>query len=226
MATLLRFRFYRMTPIRLAIADDHKIFREGLKALLGDYAQVQVLAEAGSGRQLLELLPQHPVDVVLMDLNMPELDGLQATALVHERFPDCKVLALSMYDEDRYIVDMMKAGARGYLLKSAEPAEIIEAIVAVHERQFYFNESLSTSLVKQLLGQSSAELKNTVTLNLRETEVLQLLCQEYSNLEIADRLFLSARTVEGYRTRLFEKIGARNVVGLVIYAVKTGVIQV
>lgn len=215
-----------MTPIRLAIADDHRIFREGLKALLGDYAQVQVLVEARSGRQLLELLPQHPVDVVLMDLNMPELDGLQATALVHEHHPHCKVLALSMYDENKYIVDMMKAGARGYLLKSAEPAEIIAAIAAVHERQFYFNDALPASLVKELLGQSRAELKNPVALNPRETQVLQLLCQECSNVEIADRLFLSARTVEGYRTRLFEKIGARNVVGLVIYAIKTGIIQV
>jgi len=184
------------------------------------------VVEAASGRQLLEALPQHPVDVVLMDINMPELDGLQATTLVHEHYPDLKVLALSMYDEDHYIVEMMKAGARGYLLKSAEPDEIMEAVVAVHEKGFYFNESLSTTLVKQLLGQSTAELKNEAELNERETAVLQLLCQEYSNAEIADKLFLSVRTVEGYRTRLFEKIGARNIVGLVIYAVKKGVIHI
>lgn len=215
-----------MAPIRLAVADDHKIFREGLKALLGDYPEVRVLVEARSGRQLLELLPQHPVDVVLMDINMPELDGLQATALVVQQHPQAKVLALSMHDEDQYIVDMMKAGARGYLLKSAEPDEIIAAIAAVHDKGFYFNEFLSASLVKQLLSHSAAEAKSDVALNPRETEVLQLLCQEYSNVEIADRLFLSTRTVEGYRTRLFEKIGARNIVGLVIYAVKNGVIHV
>ncbi|UYZ62110.1 response regulator transcription factor [Hymenobacter weizhouensis] len=215
-----------MAHIRLAIADDHKIFREGLKALLEDYPQVQVLVEAASGSHLLELLAQHPVDVVLMDINMPELDGLQATALVLERYPHTKVLALSMYDEDKYIVDMMKAGARGYLLKSAEPDEIMAAIAAVHDKGFHFNESLSATLVKQLLGQSPVELKSEATLNQRETEVLQLLCQEYSNVEIADKLFLSVRTVEGYRTRLFEKIGAKNIVGLVIYAVKKGVIQV
>lgn len=215
-----------MTPIRLAIADDHKIFREGLKALLGDYPQVQVQVEAASGRHLLETLPQHPVDVVLMDINMPGIDGLQATRLVLAQHPATHVLALSMHDEDKYIVDMMKAGARGYLLKSAEPDEIIEAIGAVYRKGFYFNESLSATLVKQLLGQSPAPLQHEAELNERETAVLRLLCQEFSNAEIADQLFLSVRTVEGYRTRLFEKIGARNIVGLVIYAVKKGVVQV
>jgi len=215
-----------MVPIRLAIADDHRIFREGLKAFLDDYSQVDVRVEAASGRQLLDLLPHHAVDIVLMDINMPELDGLQTTAMLHQLFPQLRVLALSMFDEDKYIVGMMKAGARGYLLKSAEPDEIVDAIVAVHERGFYFNESLSTTLVKQLVGQSPAELKHEAELNERETEVLQLLCQELSNSEIADRLFLSVRTVEGYRTRLFEKTGARNIVGLVIYAVKKGLIQV
>ncbi|MBD2768072.1 response regulator transcription factor [Hymenobacter sp. BT664] len=215
-----------MTPIRLAIAEDHRIFREGLKAFLEDYSQIQVLVEVSSGYQLLEVLPQQPVDIVLMDINMPELDGLQTTAQVHEQFPQLKVLALSMYDEDKYIVGMMKAGARGYLLKSAEPDEIVAAITSVHEKGFYFNESLSTTLVKQLVDQGNAEQKNATELNERETEVLQLLCQEFSNAEIADRLFLSVRTVEGYRTRLFEKIGARNIVGLVIYAVKKGLIQV
>jgi DNA-binding NarL/FixJ family response regulator len=215
-----------MAPIRLAIADDHKIFREGLKALLEEYPQVLVLVEAYSGRQLLELLPHQAIDVVLMDINMPEMDGRQATALVHQHHPHTKVLALSMHDEEKYIIDMMKAGARGYLLKSAEPGEIIDAILAVHDKGFYFNESLSATLVKQLMGQSTAELRNEATLNSRETEVLQLICQEYSNVEIADKLFLSVRTVEGYRTRLFEKIGAKNIVGLVIYAVKKGVFNI
>ena len=215
-----------MIPIRLAIADDHRIFREGLKAFLEDYAHISVQLEAASGRQLVDQLSHHTVDIVLMDINMPEMDGLEATALLHQLFPQLRVLALSMFDDDKYIVGMMKAGARGYLLKSAEPDEIVTAITAVHERGFYFNESLSATLVKQLVGHSPAELKNEAELNERETEVLQLLCQELSNSEIADRLFLSVRTVEGYRTRLFEKIGARNIVGLVIYAVKKGLIQV
>lgn len=217
-----------MLRINLAIADDHKIFRQGLKACLEDYPQVAVKVEASSGRQLLALLPGQAVEVVLMDISMPEMDGLQATAHLHEHYPELRVLALSMYDEDKYMVDMMKAGARGFLLKSAEPDEIIEAITTVHAKGFYFNEHLSATLVKQLVGQSIATPKSSRdedVLNQRETEVLHLLCQEYSNAQIADKMFLSVRTVEGYRTRLFEKTGAKNVVGLVTFALRKGIIQ-
>lgn len=218
-----------MESINLAIADDHKIFREGLKAVLEDQPDFRISIEAGNGKELIDLLPARKTDVVLMDIKMPLMDGMQATAHIHEHFPEVKVLALSMYHEDKYIVDMMKSGASGYLLKNAEPREIIEAVTTVHAREFYFNERLSVTLVKQLLGKS-ADLpgpdRDHIDLNDRETEILSLICREYTNMEIAEKLFLSVRTVEGYRTRLFEKIGSKNIAGLVIFAIKRGIITI
>src|ERR1700754_3040319 len=218
-----------MNPINLAIADDHKIFRNGLKATLEDCPDFELLIEASNGKELIGQLATHTPDVILMDIKMPEMDGMQTTAHVSQNFGSIKILALSMHNEDKYIVDMMKAGASGYLLKNAEPEEIIEAILTVHDKGFYFNEHLSVTLIKQLVGpgnyKSGAE-QQQVDLNDREIEVLKLVCQEHSNQEIADKIFLSVRTVEGYRARLFEKTGSKNLVGLVIFAIKKGIISV
>jgi len=217
-----------MKPINLAIADDHKIFRNGLKATLEDYPDFNLLIEASNGKELIGLLADHEPDVILMDIKMPEMDGMQTTAYVNQHFKNIKVLALSMHNEDKYIVDMMKSGASGYLLKNAEPEEIIEAIQTVHNKGFYFNEHLSVTLIKQLVGPGHADNagQQGVELNEREIEVLKLVCQECSNQEIADKIFLSVRTVEGYRARLFEKTGSKNLVGLVIFAIKRGIISV
>jgi len=217
-----------MKPINLAIADDHKIFRNGLKATLEDFPDFNLMIEASNGRELIGLLATHTPDVILMDIKMPEMDGMQTTAYVSQNFKHIKVLALSMHNEDKYIVDMMRAGASGYLLKNAEPEEIIEAINTVHNKGFYFNEHLSVTLIKQLVGPGHTDTigQQSVELNDREIEVLKLVCQECSNQEIADKIFLSVRTVEGYRARLFEKTGSKNLVGLVIFAIKRGIISV
>ncbi|HEY4323176.1 MAG TPA: response regulator transcription factor [Mucilaginibacter sp.] len=217
-----------MKKINLAIVDDHKIFRNGLKATLEECADFELVLEASNGKQLIGLLTEVTPDVILMDIKMPEMDGIQTTAAVKQLYPQIKVLALSMFNEDKYIIDMMKAGASGYLLKNAEPEEIIEAISTVYEKDYYFNENLSVTLIKQLNvntkqvnpGQHLADFND------REIEVLKLVCQECSNQEIADKMFLSVRTVEGYRARLFEKTKSKNLVGLVIFAIKAGIINV
>jgi DNA-binding NarL/FixJ family response regulator len=214
--------------IKLGIIDDHKIFRNGLKATLEDCENFDLILEASNGKELIGLLATKSPDVLLMDIKMPEMDGIQTTTYVHEHFKHIKILALSMFNEDKYIVDMMKAGASGYLLKNAEPEEIIEAISTVYNKGFYFNEHLSITLIKQLVVNDHADntLHNKADLNEREVEVLKLVCQEYSNQEIADKIFLSVRTVEGYRARLFEKTCSKNLVGLVIYAIKREIISV
>ena len=207
-----------MKKIRLAIADDHKIFRNGLKSTLEDCADFDLVLEASNGKQLLAQLTNVTLDVILMDIKMPEMDGIQTTALVKQQYPLIKVLALSMFNEDKYIVDMM----------NAEPEEIIEAISTVFFRDYYFNEHLSVTLIKQLAGnQNQANAGHSLAdFNEREIEVLKLVCQECSNQEIADKICLSVRTVEGYRARLFEKTKSKNLVGLVIFAIKTGLINV
>jgi DNA-binding NarL/FixJ family response regulator len=218
-----------MKPINLAIVDDHKIFRNGLKATLEDYPDFKLLIEASNGKELIGQLATYAPDVILMDIKMPEMDGMQTTAYIHQHFKQIKVLALSMHNEDKYIVDMMKVGASGYLLKNAEPEEIIEAIQTVYDKGFYFNEHLSVTLIKQLVGPGNyvdSAGQQQVDLNDREIEVLKLVCQEHSNQEIADKIFLSVRTVEGYRARLFEKTCSKNLVGLVIFAIKKGIISV
>ncbi len=218
-----------MSSIKLSIVDDHKIFREGLKSTLGDYDGIQLISESSNGQQIIDKLAYEQPDVILMDMKMPVMDGIQATGYITKTFKRVKILALSMFDDDKYILSMMKAGARGYLLKSAEPDEIVEAIHAVHKKGFYFNDHLSLTMVKKLMGNSIFEVdegKEMVELNDRESEILKLICAEHANTEIADKMCLSVRTVEGYRTKLFEKIGARNIAGLVIYAVKNKIIQI
>jgi len=217
-----------MEKIKLAIVDDHKIFRNGLKATLEDCADFDLVLEASNGKQLIGMLALAKPDVILMDIKMPEMDGIHTTAYVKQHFNHIKILALSMFNEDKYIVDMIKAGASGYLLKNAEPEEIIEAISTVIHKDYYFNEHLSVTLIKQLVGNTHAGTapQSLVDFNEREIEVLRLVCQEYSNQEIADKICLSVRTVEGYRARLFEKTKSKNLVGLVIFAIKTGIISV
>src|SRR5258708_24346501 len=216
-----------MEKIRLGIADDHKIFRNGLKATLEDYENFDLVLEASNGKQLIAQLNTITPDVILMDIKMPELDGIQTTAYVKQHYDKIKVLALSMFNEDKYIVDMMKAGASGYLLKNAEPEEIIEAISTVFQKDYYFNEHLSITLIKQLAGntQPGSSPQNLADFNEREIEVLKLVCQEHSNQEIADIICLSVRTVEAYRARLFEKTKSKNLVGLVLFAIKTEIIN-
>jgi DNA-binding NarL/FixJ family response regulator len=217
-----------MEKIKLAIVDDHKIFRNGLKATLEDCADFDLVLEASNGKQLVSMLALAKPDVILMDIKMPEMDGIQTTTYVKQYFNHIKILALSMFNEDKYIVDMIRAGASGYLLKNAEPEEIIEAISTVIHKDYYFNEHLSVTLIKQLVGNthSGTVPQSLVDFNEREIEVLKLVCQEYSNQEIADKICLSVRTVEGYRARLFEKTKSKNLVGLVIFAIKTGIISV
>src|ERR1700761_3831911 len=179
-----------MKPINLAIADDHKIFRNGLKATLEDCPDFKLLIEASNGKELIGQLATCMPDVIMMDIKMPEMDGMQTTAYVHQHFKQIKILALSMHNEDKYIVDMMKAGASGYLLKNAEPEEIVEAISTVYHKDYYFNEHLSITLIKQLAGntQTNGAAQSLSDFNEREIEVLKLVCQEYSNQEIADKI--------------------------------------
>jgi len=213
-----------MKKIKIAIADDYKIFREGLKVSLGQDEQMQILFESENGEDLLNDLEKVQPDVILMDLKMPIMDGMEATQLVRKKYPAIKVLVVSMYEDDKFIIHLMEIGANGYLLKNAEPDEIRKAIYAVHENGYYFNDLVNKALLKKLVIKNNFKpsFNENVDLTERELEVLKLICEEKTAAEIAKQIFLSPRSVEGIRQRLIEKIGVRNTAGIVMFAVKNG----
>lgn len=215
-----------MSLIKYIIADDHHIFRQGLRYSLSDDHTLKFVGEAGNGLELLELLKKQKADVVLMDLKMPEMDGLEATKQLKELYPGIKVIVLTMYDDENFIIHMLDMGANSYLVKNAEPEEIKTAIHSVHDNEYYFNDLVSKTMLKSIMQKRnvSPRFKPQVTLSDKETEVLRLICGEHTNAEIAAQVFLSPRTVEGIRANLLEKIGVRNTAGLVLYAVKHNII--
>lgn len=215
--------------IKVAIADDHKIFRSGVINTLTPYENINVVFEAEDGVHLLEIMEQQQPDVILMDLKMPNMDGIEATKKVREKYAHVKVIVLTMYEDDNFIVHLIEMGANAYLLKNAEPGEIYEAICTTYEKGFYFNENVNLALLKKVMHKTKQQFKPTfqaeVPLTDRELEVLRLICEELTTQQISEKIFLSPRTVEGLRQKLLEKTGAKNIVGLVMYAFRNGLIE-
>ncbi|TWV99515.1 response regulator transcription factor [Chitinophaga pinensis] len=215
--------------IKVAIADDHKIFRSGVINTLTPYENITVVFEAEDGAHLLEIMEEQQPDVILMDLKMPNMDGIEATKKVREKYANVKVIVLTMYEDDNFIVHLIENGANAYLLKNAEPDEIYEAICTTYEKGFYFNENVNLALLKKVMHKNKQHFKptfrNEVQLTDRELEVLRLICNEYTTQEISKEIFLSPRTVEGLRQKLLEKTGAKNIVGLVMHAFRNGIIE-
>jgi len=216
-----------MNKIKIAIADDYKIFRDGLKVGLSADDRLEVIMEADNGEDLMKALETFAPDVILMDLKMPIMDGMEATKEVRKKYPAMKVLIVTMYEDDKFIIHLMENGANGYLLKNAEPEEIKKSIFAVHENGYYFNDLVNKALLKKLVLKNNLKpsFNQNVELTEREQQVLKLICEEKTAVEIGKEIFLSPRSVEGIRQRLIEKIGVRNTAGLVMFAIKNGVVD-
>lgn len=216
-----------MSTIKIAIADDYKIFRDGIKVGLSSDENLEVIMEADNGEDLLKALETITPDVIIMDLKMPIMDGMEATKEVRKKYPSIKVLVVTMYDDDKFIIHLMENGANGYLLKNTEPDEIRKSIYAVHENGYYFNDVVNKALLKKLVLKNNLKpsFNQNVELTERELEVLKLICEEKTAAEIAKDIFLSPRSVEGIRQRLIEKIGVRNTAGLVMFAVKNSMVD-
>jgi len=216
-----------MSKIKLAIADDYKIYRDGLKVGLSADDNLEVICEADNGEDLMKLLETNDPDVIIMDLKMPIMDGMEATKAVRKKHPLIKVLVVTMYEDDKFIIHMMENGANGYLLKNAEPDEIRKSIYAVHENGYYFNDLVNKALLKKLVLKNNLKpsFNQNIELTEREQEVLKLICEEKTAAEIGKEIFLSPRSVEGIRQRLIEKVGVRNSAGLVMFAVKSGLVD-
>ena len=216
-----------MTTISYIIADDHAIFRQGIKFSLSEDKSLQCIGEAGDGDELMKLLHNGLPDVILMDLKMPGTDGVPATKEIKRLYPGIKVIVLTMYDDEQYIIHMLDIGANAYLVKNTEPSEIINAIHTVFQNDYYFSDMVSKAMLKSIVNKKkiTPRFDHAVQLNDRETEILKLICKECTTAEIAEQLYLSQRTVEGLRTGMLEKVGVRNTAGLVLFAAKNGLAE-
>ena len=213
--------------ILIAIADDSKIFREGLKKCIAGDKALEVIFEADNGEDLINSVEKKQPDVVIIDLKMPIMDGMEATQIIRKRFPIVKVLVVTMYEDDKFIIHLMEIGANGYLLKNTEPDEIRKSIYAVHGNGYYFNDLVNKALLKKLIMKNNFQpsFHQNIEFSEREQEVLKMICEEKTAAEIARETFLSPGSVEGIRQRLIEKVGVRNTAGLVMFAIKNGIVN-
>lgn len=215
-----------MANIKVFLVDDHKIVRDGIKLMLEPQAGIDVVAEAEDGDAVKNILGETPVDVIVMDINMPGLNGIKTTKMVKEEHPSIKVLALTMSSDDSHIRQMVQAGASGYIMKSAGRDELTHAIHDVMAGKHYFSDQATHSIMMDLVknkGKSSAP--DPIHITDRELEVLQMIVKEHTNQEIAEKLHISPRTVDAHRRNLLQKTGARNTAGLVKYAFQNGLVN-
>lgn len=206
--------------IRLALADDQLLFRRGLVMLLRDMEGVQVVFECGNGEELLTGMRDNPIDIVLLDLEMPVMDGIQTLGHLRKEYPEVKVIVLSTHNKEQFIAQAMDSGAAGYMLKSADTDEIESAIRSVRESGYYYSDRVSHVMLHGLVKRQKVKptFYEVDPLSDRELEVLRAICQGLTNTEIAGKLFISPRTVEGHRNNMLLKTGAKNTAGLVVYA--------
>ncbi len=216
-----------MGVIKVAIADDHKIFRKGVILSLRPYSAIKFVQEAENGQELLDGLAESEPDVVLMDLRMPQKDGIETTKIIAKQYPSIHIIALTMYEDERFVSHMMEIGANGYLLKSADPSEIKRAIIEVATKGYYLNNFVNRILLKKSHVRTKIipSLNTEITLNEREREVVRYICMEFTAQEIAQKIDVSPRTVEAIKDRLMERFGAKNTAGLVFFAVKNNLID-
>ena len=212
--------------VQVAVADDHSLLRQALAKLINSFENFTVLFEANNGNEIKSKLAKHIIpDIVLLDVNMPDMDGYETAQWLHNNFPQVKVLALSMFSDENIIIRMLKLGAKGYILKNAEPEELQEALNSVLEKDFYLSEFISGKIVSGL-NKDLDRPDDRVTLSEKEKELLRWICSEMTYKDIAAKMFVSPRTLDDYRNNLFEKLKVKTRVGLVLYAIRNRLVEV
>lgn len=212
-----------MKERRIVLVDDHTLFRKGLRGLLDRMPGYRVTAEAADGGEFLALLPRLEADVVFMDISMPGIGGAETTERAVAQRPDLKVIALSMFGDEQYYTRMVEAGAKGFLLKDSGIGEVIEAVDTVADGGSYFSQALLETFAQRLRTVEAPE--SGEPLSAREREILVAVCQGLSNQEIAERLFISKRTVDKHRANILEKTGCKNTASLVVYAIRKRLVE-
>jgi DNA-binding NarL/FixJ family response regulator len=217
----------KYNPIRIVLADDHDIFREGFDTLLKKQTDIIQVGEATNGAELVKLTDRVLPDVVLTDIQMPEMDGIEATKKITQKHPHIQIIALTMFNDDNYIIEMLESGARGYLLKNSHKSEVFEAIRSVYRNQTYYCKHTSAKLTEMIARSRFNPFKQVpkISFTPRETDIILLICREFSNKEMADKLQLSVRTIEGYREKIQEKMEVKNTAGIVVYAIRNGLFK-
>lgn len=215
-----------MGIIKIHIVEDHLIFRHGLKVILSEIPNVEVVAESSNGREFLAQLSLQVPDIVFMDIKMPEMDGIKATEEALRKYPDLKIIILSMFGEEEYIQRMIQLGISGFILKNSDKSVIEKAIQQVSTGSHYFSNEIMTVLARSIYKSSREKsTREEIDISERELELLQNLSQGLSNKEIADRMFISPRTVEGYKSKLMQKTGLNNSLNLILWAIKNNIVN-
>jgi DNA-binding NarL/FixJ family response regulator len=212
-------------PIKVAIADDHALFRAGVKTAMAAKKDIEMIAEADNGMQLLNLLKHIEPDVILLDIQMPIMDGIATLPEIRKLYPEVKVIILSMYNDHSMISKLMEVGANSYLTKNSDSETIYQAIVTCFEQEFFFNDLTNKALLSGLRTKKVEPAMDDAQLSVKEVRVLKLMCEEKTTKEIADIVDISPRTVEAIRDKLKTKTGSKSMAGLVMYAVKNGLMQ-
>ena len=220
-----------MKKINIVIADDEQLFRSGMQFLLSREQNFNIIFEAENGKELVDFITttEEFPDVILMDLKMPEVNGVEATKAIHKAHPDIKIIALTSYDGKSFITNMIDVGASSYLLKNTSPKMVIHTVNEVYEKGFYYDEKVLKIIHENIISSSGKRIKSDLDkklLSKREIGVLELICEQYTTAEIADKLFISPRTVEGHRNNLLLKTHSKNVAGLVIYGIQKKLIEI
>ncbi|MFZ5552159.1 MAG: response regulator [Bacteroidota bacterium] len=216
--------------IKLLLVDDHKIIRDGIRSLLSSSSEIEISGECEDGDEVEAFLKDTPVDVILMDINMKRMNGIDATEYIMKKFPGTRILALSMHNEEVYIAKILKAGALGYILKNTGKEELIEAINKVNGQENYFSKEVSDIMMSKYLktqkkSNTSKSLITLEELTKREIEILKLIATEMTNTEIGEKLFISSRTVDTHRRNLLQKLQVKNTAGLVRFALENGITE-
>lgn len=219
-----------MPAIKLIIADDHEIFRDGLKLLLKklNTNEVKLIAEAENGKELIQCVEKQQPDVVLIDIQMPVMDGIEACRILNLRFPKLGIIALSTFNEENLVIDMLQAGAKGYLLKNTNKEELLKAIKKVHGGEVCYTAETLVHLAKKIEKEKATQLNEKILKKLtkREIEVMGFLCEGHTNKEVASKLDLSIRTVETYREKIMKKLDAKSAMDIMIFAIKNKIYKI
>jgi DNA-binding NarL/FixJ family response regulator len=211
--------------IQVAIADDHTLLRKALAKLVSSFEDYTVLFEADNGKEIKKRINEHMVpDLVLLDVNMPEMDGFETASWLSKNYPKIKVLALSMFSDERTIIRMLRQGARGYIMKNIDPEELKKALDSVVKKNFYLSEEISGKIISGL-HKDVDKAEEPASLTQREKDFLRHICSEITYKDIAAKMFVSPRTVDEYRNSLFDKLKVRSRVGLVMYAIRNGLVE-